>query len=146
MKIGDIARHTGLTVHTIRYYEQIGLLPAARRDSAGQRTYEPTILVWIEFLGRLKTTGMSIQEMLRYAQLRAAGNQTESERLQLLAAHRAMVQARITELQACLIVLDTKIAGYTHSPGMNDRAKHQDTSRAQRREPLRKGQTSTVRD
>jgi len=146
MKIGDIARHTGLTVHTIRYYEQIGLLPPARRDSTGQRVYEPAILVWIEFLGRLKTTGMSIQEMLRYARLRSDGMQTESARVQLLAEHRDMVHARIAELQACLIVLDTKIAGYNHSPRMNDSAKRHDTPRDKPGKPVRKRQTSAVRD
>ena len=60
MKIGDIAQRTGLTAHTIRYYERIGLLPFAPRDSTGQRVYDASVLTWIEFLGRLKTTGMSI--------------------------------------------------------------------------------------
>ena len=146
MKIGDIARHTGLTVHTIRYYEQIGLLPLARRDSTGRRIYEPAILVWIEFLGRLKTTGMSIQEMLRYARLRSDGVQTEGERVQLLAAHRDLVHSRIVELQGCLIVLDTKIAGYTNSPGMNDSEKRHNTPAVKLRNPVRKRQTSSVRN
>ncbi|KKB64637.1 MerR family transcriptional regulator [Robbsia andropogonis] len=146
MKIGDIARHTGLTVHTIRYYEKIGLLPLARRDSTGQRIYEPAILVWIAFLGRLKTTGMSIQEMLRYARLRSDGVQTESERVQLLAAHRDSVLARIVELQACLLVLDTKIAGYTHSLGMNDSAKRHSAPADKLRKPVRKRPSSSVGD
>ena len=67
MKIGNLAKRTGLSAHTIRYYERIGLLPRADRDSSGQRDYGASILVWIEFLGRLKTTGMPIREMLRYA-------------------------------------------------------------------------------
>ena len=57
MKIGDLAKRTGLTAHTIRYYERIGLLPRASRRSS-QREYDASILPWIEFLGRLKTTGM----------------------------------------------------------------------------------------
>ncbi len=146
MKIGDIARHTGLTVHTIRYYEQIGLLPPARRDGMGQRVYEMSILVWIEFLGRLKTTGMSIQEMLRYAQLRSGGAETEAARVQLLAAHRDVVRARVAELQACLIVLDTKIAGYTKFQGMKDDAKRDEERRRQCRKPLRARQTGSVGD
>jgi len=115
MKIGDIAERTGLTAHTIRYYERIGLLPFAPRDSAGQRIYDASILTWIEFLGRLKTTGMSIQEMLRYAGLRAEGAATEEARCKLLAEHRDEVRIRVAELQACLLVLDNKIAGYANA-------------------------------
>ncbi|MGO4908505.1 MerR family DNA-binding transcriptional regulator [Pseudorhodobacter sp. W20_MBD10_FR17] len=62
MKIGELAKRSGLTAYTIRYYERIGLLPFANRDAGGQRDYDPSILVWIEFLGRLKATGMPIRE------------------------------------------------------------------------------------
>lgn len=112
MKIGELAKRAGLSVHTIRYYERIGLLPYADRDHSGQRDYDGTILVWIEFLGRLKTTGMSIQDMLRYAALRERGAGTEVERRDLLERHRDRVRVHLAELQACLLVLDTKIAGY----------------------------------
>jgi DNA-binding transcriptional MerR regulator len=111
MRIGDLARLTGLSAHTIRYYERIGLLPSAPR-SAGQRDYDHSVLVWIGFLRRLRTTGMPIREMLRYARLRAEGDGTLAERRALLVAHRAKVRAHRTELEACLRVLDTKIAGY----------------------------------
>jgi 4-carboxymuconolactone decarboxylase len=70
MRIGEIARLSGLSAHTLRYYERIGLLPYADRDRSGQRDYDASILAWTEFLGRLKTTGMPIREMLRYAALR----------------------------------------------------------------------------
>jgi DNA-binding transcriptional MerR regulator len=115
MKIGDVAKQTGLSVHTIRYYERIGLLPFAMRDNAGQRVYDNAILAWIEFLGRLKTTGMSIQGMLHYAKLRAAGLATEAERKALLVEHRDKVRHQIAELQASLLVLDNKIAGYANN-------------------------------
>lgn len=72
MKIGELVKRSGLSAHTIRYYERIGLLPHADRDQSGQRDYDASILIWIEFLDRLKTTGMPIREMLRYAALRSA--------------------------------------------------------------------------
>ncbi|MGO4172728.1 MerR family transcriptional regulator [Bosea sp. TAF32] len=112
MKIGELARRSGLSAHTIRYYERIGLLPYADRDRSSQRDYDASILVWIEFLGKLKTTGMPIREMLRYAALREQGSGTESERRTQLERHREQVRARVAELNACLLVLDTKIAGY----------------------------------
>ena len=112
MRIGELAAISGLSVHTIRYYERIGLMPAASRNCWGHRTYDPQTLVWIEFLGRLKTTGMPISEMLRYAKLRERGADSEAERQALLVAHRDVVQAHVAELMECLNVLDAKIAGY----------------------------------
>ncbi|WP_218002788.1 MerR family transcriptional regulator [Paraburkholderia oxyphila] len=116
MKIGDLASVTGLSVHTIRYYERIGLIPFALRDASGQRAYDRSILDWLAFLGRLKKTGMPIQGMLRYAQLRAQGAATEGERCELLVAHREAVRAHIAELQSCLLALDAKIEGYSTAP------------------------------
>ena len=112
MKIGDLARRSGLSVHTIRYYERIGLLPRADRDGSGHRDYDAAILTWIAFLDRLRTTGMPIREMRRYAALRAAGEATAPERRALLEAHRERVRRHVAELAACLLVLDTKIDGY----------------------------------
>jgi DNA-binding transcriptional MerR regulator len=113
MKIGELARRSGVSAHTLRYYERIGLLPYADRDRSGLRSFDASILVWIAFLGRLKTTGMPIRTMLAYARLRAAGDQTNVQRRELLESHRAWVQAHVADLQASLLVLDSKIAGYT---------------------------------
>ncbi len=115
MKIGDLAKRSGLTAHTIRYYERIGLLPYADRNQSRHRDYDASILTWIEFLGRLKTTGMPIRDMLRYAALREAGARTEAERRALLEQHRERVRAQVDELNACLLVLDTKIDGYVET-------------------------------
>ncbi len=112
MKIGTLAQRSGLSTHTIRYYERIGLLPMADRDAGGRRDYDEDILVWIAFLGRLKTTGMPIRDMLRYANLRAAGEHTAKTRREMLETHREDVRARIAELQDNLSVLDSKIDGY----------------------------------
>ncbi len=119
MKIGDLAKRSGLTADTIRYYEKIGLLPRADRNSSGHRDYDASILTWIAFLDRLKTTGMPLREMLRYAGLRARGQGTERERRTLLEEHREKVRAHVADLQACLLVLDTKIAGYADTEQRN---------------------------
>jgi DNA-binding transcriptional MerR regulator len=134
MKIGDLARRTGLSAHTIRYYERIGLLPRALRDGSRQRAYDESILAWIEFIGRLKTTGMPIREMLRYAALRERGAATEPERRALLERHREQVRARIAELQSCLLVLDNKIAGYA---GSQRRMQAHDARPTRSRKPVR---------
>lgn len=117
MQIGELARRTGLTVHTIRYNERIGLLPPSARAASRHRDYDDAIMPWIAFLGRLKATGMPIREMLRYAGLRAEGPASESARRALLAEHRDKVRSRVAELEACLSVLDVKIAGYGDGSG-----------------------------
>ncbi|RVU38106.1 MerR family transcriptional regulator [Hwanghaeella grinnelliae] len=143
MKIGELGKRTGLSVHTIRYYERIGLLPPADRDASGQRDYDGSVLVWIGFLERLKTTGMPIREMLRYAELRTKGDHTGPERREILEMHRDRVRAHLADLQASLLVLDTKIDTYVDlekrtrkhddtrppSPGNRSRAGKQTGSR-----------------
>ncbi|WP_417261466.1 MerR family transcriptional regulator [Celeribacter sp.] len=115
MQIGELAKRSGLSAHTIRYYERIGLLPYADRDAGGRRDYDEAILVWIAFLDRLKTTGMPIREMLQYAKLRAAGDHTGPARRRILEAHRDRVRAHVRDLQASLLVLDTKIDTYVEA-------------------------------
>ena len=130
MKIGELAKRSGLSTHTIRYYERIGLLPYADRNASSQRDYDASILVWIAFLGRLKATGMPIREMLEYAALREQGVGTQAERRTLLEHHRDRVRAHIADLQANLLVLDTKIAGYS---GMQERMTENDAASPRRR-------------
>ncbi|RLQ88669.1 MerR family transcriptional regulator [Notoacmeibacter ruber] len=112
MKIGELAERTGLSVHTIRYYERIGLLPAAERDQGGRRDYDVSILTWIEFLSRLKQTGMPVRQMVLYAKLREQGDSTYPQRKALLEAHRDRVRRQVSDLQSSLLVLDTKIETY----------------------------------
>jgi DNA-binding transcriptional MerR regulator len=130
MKIGELARRSGLTAHTIRYYERIGLLPYALRDRSQRRDYDASILNWTAFLRRLKTTGMPIREMLRYAELREKGVGTEAMRRELLEKHRERVRARVNDLSACLLILDKKIGGYAEA---NMRMNDYDTTASQRR-------------
>lgn len=121
MKIGTLAKKVGLTPHTLRYYERIGLLPPVYRDIGGQRDYDDATLQRLVFLGKMRTTGMSLRQMQRYVSLVASGDGTIDERRALLEAHRDDVRARMIELERCLAVLDKKIEGYCSSP-MSDTA------------------------
>jgi DNA-binding transcriptional MerR regulator len=126
MKIGNLSKKSGLSAHTLRYYERIGLMPYADRDRSGQRDYDDSILNWIEFLGRLKTTDMPIREMLRYAELLERGDQTYSQRREMLESHRRRVKERLAELNTCLRVLDKKIASYVEAEERtNDDEQHE---------------------
>jgi DNA-binding transcriptional MerR regulator len=101
-----------LSIDTLRYYERIGLVEPPARDSGGRRDYSDADLGWLEFLTRLRTTGMPIRMMREYAQLRHRGVGTEPRRRQILVEHRAAVRDHIAELQSCLDLLDYKIGNY----------------------------------
>jgi DNA-binding transcriptional MerR regulator len=113
MTIQQAAARTGLTAHTLRYYERIGLIHEVRRGTDGRRRYDADDLGWLEFLTRLRSTGMPIRDMCTYAELRRAGDQTAAARKELLEAHRARVADRISGLEQDLKVLDYKIDNYT---------------------------------
>ena len=112
MRIGDLAEKSGLTPDTLRYYEKIGLLPKPLRDAGGRRVYDQTILRWIDFLDRLKSTGMGIRDRLRYADLRTRGGASLTARREMLETHRRKVADDIARLTEMLDVLDDKIDLY----------------------------------
>ncbi|WP_407970624.1 MerR family transcriptional regulator [Burkholderia pyrrocinia] len=112
LTIGQVAELTGVSTHTLRYYEQAGLLRAISRTAAGHRLYAPADLDWLAFVMRLKATGMPIAQMQQFAALRAQGEQTFGARRRLLVAHRDAVRAHIAELQASLDAIGDKIAYY----------------------------------
>ncbi|MFO1326269.1 MAG: MerR family transcriptional regulator [Rubrivivax sp.] len=112
LPIGVLARSSGRSVHTIRWYEAQGLMPGVQRDSGGRRRYSPRHVAWLDLMVRLRATGMSIEKMRRYASLVRQGQATLAERRALLQAHRADVLARIDEWQQALTLLDDKIDFY----------------------------------
>lgn len=109
--IGEFSKLTGLGIHTLRYYEQERLL-APSRNAANRRRYSDSDLAWVEFVKRLKATGMPIQEMRRYAALRADGDGTLAERLEMLTAHREALREQMRALEEHMEKLDEKILFY----------------------------------
>lgn len=112
LSIGVLAKSTGRTVHTIRWYEAQGLMPGVVRDAAGRRRYTPQHVNWLDLMARLRLTGMSIAKMRRYAALVRQGKATLAERRALLQAHREEVLARIADWHQALELLDDKIGFY----------------------------------
>lgn len=112
LTITQVAKRTGLTAYTLRYYERISLIAPVARASGGQRRYAASDMDWLGFLLRLRATGMPIQRMQEFARLRSQGNATASERREMLEHHLAEVLAQVQALQQSAQVLQAKIAYY----------------------------------
>ncbi|WP_432000794.1 MerR family transcriptional regulator [Streptomyces sioyaensis] len=114
--IAEAAHRTGVSVHTLRYYERAGLvISPVDRTSGGRRRYRELDLKWIVICTKLRATGMPIRGIRRYAELVAAGPGNEAERLALMESHRADVLAKLAETQENLKMIDHKIEIYRGS-------------------------------
>ena len=109
--IGEFSKRTGLGIHTLRYYEQEQLI-TPKRNAANRRRYAEQDIPWVEFILRLKSTGMPIREIKRYAALRREGDKTLAERMELLVRHREALDGQIRELEGHREKLVEKIAFY----------------------------------
>ncbi len=114
LTIQQMAEATGLSAHTLRYYERVGLMiqSVGREDGNGYRAYTWEHVQWIGFVKRLRSTGMPIRDIQRYTELMRQGDGTTVERMQLLKQHRVRVEARLQEEQQHLAAIDKKIVDY----------------------------------
>jgi len=114
--IGELADITGLSVHTLRWYESQGLFPRdVPRTSGGRRAYGPETVGWLTLITRLRESGMPVAEMAKYSALVRAGDGNEPERIALMEAHAAALDDQIQALLACRAVIGGKIDAYRTS-------------------------------
>ena len=111
--IQEVSKKTGLTAHTLRYYEKEGLLSGVERTQGGFRQYTDEDLERLGLICCLKNTGMSIQEIARFVQLTHEGDHTLEERVELLRAHRERVLERMAEMQKHLDKVTWKLNFFT---------------------------------
>ncbi|GHD83081.1 MerR family transcriptional regulator [Salinibacterium amurskyense] len=111
LTIGEVAALTGVTVHTLRYYEKAGLLEVPRLSN-GQRRYREMDVKAVEFIGHLRRTGMPIRAILEYADLVRSGKDTSAERMRLLEQHRDNVARELAEQHKHLVGITAKIEWY----------------------------------
>ncbi|WP_294768245.1 MerR family transcriptional regulator [uncultured Rhodoferax sp.] len=112
LSIGELSRQSGLSTHTLRFYEAQGILQPASRNASGHRHYLPGDVQWLAFVLRLKRTGMPLAQIREYAALRAEGETTWAPRLAMLKLHREHLSRKIEELQSCAAALDEKMHTY----------------------------------
>ena len=112
LTIAQMSAATGVTAHTLRYYERAGLILPVARSSGNRRRYSAADVEWVRFLLRLRETGMPIARMREYAALRAEGPATTELRLRLLEAHHAGLREQTARLRTHERALVQKIATY----------------------------------
>lgn len=111
LAIAEVAALTGVSAHTLRYYERIGLVDVPR-DASGHRVYDRDAVGRVVFISRLRDSDMPIAAIARYVELVKQGPSTEPERLALLEAHREDILHRLRDLHGALAVVDYKITTY----------------------------------
>ncbi|MFE6646179.1 MerR family transcriptional regulator [Nocardioides sp. NPDC057772] len=117
LSIAEVAERTGLTAHTLRYYERDGLMLDVGRNGSGHRAYTEDDLGWITLITRLRSTGMPIREIRRYAEMVRSGAGNEADRLGLLRAHRDRVRAQLAETARHLEAIEFKVDYYEATVG-----------------------------
>ncbi|MGL6339075.1 MAG: MerR family transcriptional regulator [Waterburya sp.] len=112
LTIAEVASLSGLSVHTLRYYERLGLLEAVDRDQKGHRRYSAENVRQIQFLNCLRATGMSIRQMQQYISLFRQQPEVLEKRRLILEQHQQQVSDRILQLKQHLEVIERKIEYY----------------------------------
>lgn len=107
MRIGDVAERAGVSTRALRYYEEQGLLPAARSTS-GQRVYEPAAIERVRLIQQLYAAGLASRSILELLPCVDAGRATD-ESLALLARERDRISESIAELEKARSALDRVI-------------------------------------
>ncbi len=111
--ISEVAESTGLSAHTLRYYERAGLMLApVERGSSMHRAYTDADVTWVTFLTRLRSTSMPIARVREYTELVRSDTDTIQDRLELLLRHRITVVAQLDEMTRALEAIDYKIGLY----------------------------------
>ncbi len=112
LTISQISAITGLSNHTLRFYERSGLLQGVKRAENGRRQYSVWHIGWLEFVIRLRSTGMPIPDIIRYADMLEEGDSSVQNRLELLEDHQFTIEQQIMDLQKNLESIKAKIALY----------------------------------
>ncbi|KRN98482.1 MerR family transcriptional regulator [Companilactobacillus kimchiensis] len=115
-RIGDFSEMIGLNSPTLRYYEKEGLIKPNRTEN-GVRYYTEIDAKWVRFLLHLKSTGMTIEQLKRYVKLRAEGDTTINQRIELLEEVRRNFEIEFQQLQDSWTILNDKLDWYKGKNG-----------------------------
>lgn len=117
MLISEASERSGLSIDTIRYYERSGLLPPVARGGDGRRRFSLENAEWLILLSSLRSTGMTMKNMRRFAELYGQGDASIPERRKMLMEHQSHLAARRAELEQCADLLSYKLRKYDEIEG-----------------------------
>lgn len=121
MNVADAAARSGLSPHTIRYYDKLGLLPAVQRSQSGARQFTAADVAFLQFIVGLKQTGMSLEEIAAFTadgcilerlQQGIMPVESVSQRMSILQQHRERLLEQRCALDRLLAVADEKLTYY----------------------------------
>jgi DNA-binding transcriptional MerR regulator len=112
LTIREAAERTGLTAHTLRFYERIGLLEPIQRGVGGHRRYGEQDLGWIRLLICLRKSGMPLRTMQEFAGLQREGDPSGVRRRAILEQHRRDALAMIEDISSHLAVVEKKLEAF----------------------------------
>jgi len=115
MKIAEVSERYAISSDTLRYYERIGLIPQVNRNGSGIRDYNENDIRRVEFIKCMRRAGLPIETLIEYIALVQQGDQTIETRKEILIEQRALLAARMQEMQATLDLLDYKISVYENA-------------------------------
>lgn len=110
--IGEVAAQFGLTVPTIRYYDQEGLIPNLQKNESGQRVFTAENIDALQIIECLKDSGMAIKDIKQFMQWVSEGDETLYNRREMFVRLRAQMQEKMNRLQQTMHVLDYKVGYY----------------------------------
>lgn len=112
LNIRTVSEKIDLSPTTLRYYEEVGLIPPVNRNESGYRDYDEIDLEWVNFAKCMRETGISIDVLKEYATLAQQGEQTEMQRKQILIEQQGVLDQKMQVLRDTHAFLDKKIATY----------------------------------
>ena len=112
--IGEVSKRTGISTHTLRFYEKEGLfVEPIQRNAAGRREFTEQEITWLRAGLKLRSTGMPLPDIRRYAELVRGGSDTVHERLEILHGHEARVRRQLADLQDVLLTIEAKVTRFS---------------------------------
>jgi DNA-binding transcriptional MerR regulator len=110
--ISEVSERFGLSIHTLRYYEKEGLLTNISRNQSGRRVYSEIDLMWLTWIQRLKSTGMSLAGIKRFSAFRTMGDSSITDRKNMLIDHAKKLKSDIQRLNDELDIVEYKVEAY----------------------------------
>lgn len=112
MTIKEVCEKFDLTPDTLRYYENVGVIPKVNRTKGGIRDYSEQDIKWVENAFCMRSAGVPVEMLIEYVRLFQEGDETIKARRDLLMEVRVKVQKQLDKYQTTMDRLNYKISRY----------------------------------